>query len=125
MGKIICVRPPEELIIQFADGKEYKAVFNMNCLRNFQEMINKQGNIALTELSIVRLCCMILYAGINQHGEEISYEEAEALVANMNIQSVNEIVDTFTNEMQGNMKEEQKELVKKMMAQYLNKFVGK
>lgn len=121
MGKkTISIKPAEEItIVDSITGEKYDAIFNMRSVMYFQEKLYEFGIGTDSNCDITALC---LYSAINAWKKNsISYAGAEELSKRMGIASAKEINDMFMSGIYESMGEEQKETVKKMMAQYVIK----
>lgn len=113
--KMICKSAPEiELSI---DGGESKLLrFDVQCLAELQEM--KGGIKALFKMSIPEQAAVLVYAAGKNHNDNFTLEEARKMVSCMDIASVQEIINTFS-ESTGSTSEVSSDMAKKILAQML------
>ena len=112
----------ETLEIQFKDGVSKKLVFNMRAVAFFQNAIAESGK-KLDEIREQNLLAYILYAGINaaQEDEAFSMEQANAMAYVMNPASGSQVIGMFIDDIREGMSEEQKQMQKKILAQFLSR----
>ena len=112
----------ETLEIKFKDGATKKLVFNMKSIALFQNVL-VESKKELDEIREQNLLAYILYAGINaaQEDEEFSMEQANALAYIMNPSSGSQIIEVFIESIREGMSEEQIQMQKKILAQFLNR----
>ena len=120
--KKIMISEAETLEIQFQDGVAKKLVFNMKAVALFQNALADSGK-RLDEIREQSLLAYILYAGINAVEENgpFSMEEANAMAYIMNPPAGSQIIEMFIDSISKGMSEEQKQMQKKLLAQFLNK----
>ena len=120
--KKIMISEAETLEIQFKDGVTKKLVFNMKSVALFQNVLVDSGK-SLDEIREQNLLAFILYAGINAAAETeiFSMEQANAMAYLMNPSAASQIIETFIDGIQDGMSEDQKQMQKKILAQFLNK----
>ena len=120
--KKIMISEAETLEIQFKDGVTKKLVFNMKSVALFQNVLVDSGK-SLDEIREQNLLAFILYAGINAASETeiFSMEQANAMAYLMNPSAASQIIETFIDGIQDGMSEDQKQMQKKILAQFLNK----
>ena len=85
---------------------------------------NRDSNHSMhDEIREQNLLAYILYAGINaaQEDEEFSMEQANAMAYVMNPSAGSQIIGIFIDSIREGMSEEQKQLQKKLLAQFLNR----
>lgn len=120
--KKIMISEAETLEIQFKDGVSKKLVFNMRAVAFFQNAIAESGK-KLDEIREQNLLAYILYAGINaaQEDEAFSMEHANAMAYVMNPASGSQVIGMFIDDIREGMSEEQKQMQKKILAQFLSR----
>lgn len=111
----------EMLEIQFKDGVTKNLVFNMKSVALFQNAMAESGK-NLNEIREQNLLAFILYSGINAatEDENFSMEQANAMAYVMNPSAGSQIIGMFIDSIQEGMSEEQKQMQKKLLAQFLN-----
>ena len=115
--KMICKSAPEiELSI---DGGESKLLrFDVQCLAELQEI---EGGIkSLFKMPIPEQAATLVFAAGKNYNDNFSLEEARKMVSCMDIASVQEIINTFS-ESTGTTSEVSNEYAKKLLAQMLRK----
>jgi hypothetical protein len=117
MKKQISVMDPTELEIKFEDGKVINLIFDVKSLTGFN---NVEGGFSalLNEKSIPELCARIIYATGTEHNEGLDLQKAREMVSRMDILTLGEIMNEFNESIGTSKNEVQKELQKKLMAQY-------
>lgn len=116
--KTIKVRPVEKIKIELED-EEYIVSFNMLSMAYVQEEITKLGDIQLNQISPARMAAIILYAGIKPEREDFTMDEAVALAINMGPGNYTEIMKEYNDATFDSLDPENKNIVKKMVAQLL------
>lgn len=113
--KMVCKSAPEiELSI---DGGESKLLrFDVQCLSELQEI--EGGVNALFKMPIPEQAAALIYAAGKNHNDNFTLEESRKMVSCMDIASVQEIINTFS-ESTGTTSEVSDDLVKKILAQML------
>ena len=115
--KMICKSAPEiELCI---DGGESKLLrFDVQCLAELQEI---EGGIkALFKMPIPEQAATLVYAAGKNHNDNFTLEESRKMISCMDIASVQEIINTFS-ESTGSNSEVASDYAKKLLAQMLMK----
>ena len=114
--KMICKSAPEiELCME--DGGASKLLrFDVQCLAELQEI--KGGIKALFKMSVPEQAAQLVFAAGKNHNENFTLEECRKMVSCMDIASVQEIINTFS-ESTGSSSEVSSEYAKKMLAQML------
>lgn len=115
--KTIKVKPIEEIEFVFND-KKVMCSFNMLAMAHMQEAISKL-DCRLDELSTERLISLMLYSGIKAKDDTFTIEEANALAMQLDPGCYVEIIDSYEKAVTGNMKDSERENLKKSIAQYL------
>lgn len=113
--KMVCKSAPEiELSI---DGGESKLLrFDVQCLAEVQEI---EGGIrALFKMPIPEQAAVLVYAAGKNHNDNFTLEEARKMITCMDITSVLEIINTFS-ESTGTTSGILDDLTKKILAQML------
>ena len=120
--KKIMISEAETLEIEFKDKVKKKLIFNMKAVALFQNAL-AESRKKLDEIREQNLLAYILYAGINaaQEDEEFSMEQANALAYVMNPSSGSQVIEVFIDSIRKGMTEEQVQMQKKILAQFLNK----
>lgn len=118
MKKSINVKPVTELELQFEDGKVIHVVFDTETFSNFNDL--EGGLLGLAgETSLSEQCAKIIYAGAKSRNQGFTLEDSRMLVSNMDIASVTEVINEFS-ESAGMVKNGvQSELQKKLMEQFV------
>ena len=114
--KMVCKSAPEiELCI---DGGESKLLrFDVQCLAELQEI---EGGIkALFKMPIPEQAATLVYAAGKNHNDNFTLEESRKMISCMDIASVQEIINTFS-ESTGSS-EVASDYAKKLLAQMLMK----
>ena len=120
--KKIMISEAETLEIEFKDRVKKKLIFNMKAVALFQNAL-AESKKKLGEIREQNLLAYILYAGINaaQDDEEFSMEQANALAYIMNPSSGSQVIEVFIDSIREGMTEEQLQMQKKILAQFLNR----
>ena len=114
--KMICKSAPEiEICIDGGDAKLLR--FDVQCLAEIQEAGG--GLQELFAKSIPEQAALLVYAAGKNHNENFDLEEARKMVACMDIASVQEIINTFSESTGTANTELSEAYVKKMLAQML------
>lgn len=92
--KIMQCKPAPEIELVTEKGETITLRFNINMWVNLQEGDN--GLEALKELSVPETAALITYAAGKDINEGFTLEKARELIAFMDMQSVSEIINTFT-----------------------------
>ncbi len=113
--KMICKAAPEiELCVDGGDSILLR--FDVQCLAEIQEF---DGGISkIFKMSIPEQAALIVYAAGKNHNENFTLEEARKIIACMDVASVLEIINTFS-ESTGTTTEEASNYAKKILAQML------
>ena len=115
--KVINCAPVTEIEIVTAEGETTLLRFDILML---QELQAEAGSLTeAAQKGIGELAALVLYAGGKHQDESMTLEKARRMVVCMPPQSVTEIVNEFSESMGAMGKEEQLELAKKVMAQFL------
>lgn len=115
--KVIKVKPVTEIELQFEDGRSLCVVFDTLAFYYLSEL--NDGNLGFsTDEKLPEQCAKIIYAGAKERKPDFSLEEARALVAELNIGTITEIMLEFGEGMESLKDEAQKEHQKKLMAIY-------
>lgn len=115
--KVIKVKPVTELELQFEDGRSLCVVFDTLAFYYLSEL--NDGNLGFSaDERLPEQCAKIVYAGAKERQPEFTFEEARALVAELNIGTITEIMLEFGDGMESLKDEVQREQQKKLMAIY-------
>lgn len=113
--KMVCKSAPE-IEISIDGGDEKLLRFDVQCLAELQEI---EGGIkALFKMPITEQAATLVYAAGKNHNENFTLEDARKMVCCMDISSVKDIINTFS-ESTGSSTELNSDFAKKMMAQML------
>lgn len=113
--KMVCKSAPE-IEISIDGGDSVLLRFDVQCLAELQEV---EGGIKeLFKMSIPDQAALLVYAAAKNHNENFSLEDARKMVSCMDIASVQEIINTFS-ESTGTSTELNSEYAKKLIAQML------
>lgn len=115
----IQTKPIEPIFIELKN-KTYKCTFNMLSMAYMQELLAKEDG-RIDEISPAKMASFILYAGIKPNHEDFEYEDAVALVMVMGPANYSTIVSEYNKSMFDSMEETDKQLSKKILAQYIAK----
>ena len=112
---MVCKSAPEiELSIDGGDSKLLR--FDVQCLAELQEI--KGGIKALFKMSIPEQAAQLVYAAGKNHNENFTLEECRKMISCMDIASVQEIINTFS-ESTGSNTNIPDDFAKKLLAQML------
>lgn len=113
--KMVCKTAPEiELSI---DGGESKLLrFDVQCLAEVQEI--EGGITALFKMPISEQAAVLIFAAGKNHNDNFTLDEARKMISCMDITSVLEIINTFSESI-GTSSGVPDDLVKKILAQML------
>lgn len=115
--KVINCAPVTEIEIITAEGDSTLLRFDILML---QELQTEAGSLTeAAKKGIGELAALVLYAGGKNQDETMTLEKAQRMVVCMPPQNVTDIVNEFSESMGALGKEEQMELAKKAMAQFL------
>lgn len=117
--KVINCAPVTEIEIITAEGDSTLLRFDILMLQELQAISGSLMEAA--QKGIGELAALILYAGGKHQDETMTLEKARQMVVCMPPDAVETIVDEFSESMGKVIKEEYKEIAKKMMAQFLEK----
>lgn len=115
--KVINCAPVTEIEIITAEGDSTLLRFDILMLQELQSAAGSLTEAA--QKGIGELAAFILYAGGKHQDETMTMEKAKQMVVCMSPQNVMDIVSEFSESMGAMGKEEQMELAKKAMAQFL------
>ena len=115
--KIMTCKSAPEIELQFDGGDTVLLRFDIRCLANIQEL--EGGLNTFFKMSVSEMAATLIYAAGKDINENFDKLKAMEIVSNMTIENITDIMETF-HESVGN-KENNNELVKKMMAQFLAK----
>lgn len=119
MKKRINVKPVTELELIFEDGKSLTLKFDVEALTHFNDFEDGMQGF-LKDKSTPEICAKIVYIGGSSHNDNLDINEARKIVSNMDPATITEIIYEFNESMGVTQNEAQKELSKKLMAQFLN-----
>lgn len=118
MKKVYAVKPTTEIELQFEDGKALKIVFDARAVSHFMDF---DGLTALDDTSrYTDICAMIVYAGAVENNEGITLDIAKNIVASLDIETITNIINDFTDSLGTAKKEAIKEYQKNQMSQFQN-----
>lgn len=113
--KMICKSAPEiELCIDGGDSVLLR--FDVQCLAELQEI--KGGIKSLFKMTIPDQAAQLVYAAGKNHNDNFTVEDARRMVSCMDIASVQEIINAFS-ESTGSTSDISSDDVKKILAQML------
>ena len=113
--KMVCKSAPE-IEISIDGGDAILLRFDVQCLAELQEI--KGGIKALFKMPIGEQAANLVYAAGKNHNENFTLEDARQMVCCMDIASVQEIINTFS-ESTGSSTELNSDYAKKLIAQML------
>ncbi|WP_312373014.1 hypothetical protein [Lachnoclostridium sp.] len=120
MKKTYAVKPKTEIQLQFEDGKNLNITFDAaavyHLINDFEDGLNESLNTNYTEL-----CARIIYAGSVEHEQEMSIEKARMIVSNLDIETLTDLINDFTDSLGKEKKAEIVEYQKKSMTEFVNK----
>lgn len=120
MNKRINVKPVSTIELAFEDGTIIEMKFDAEAIMNISSM---EGGISsiMKMKSITEACAKIIYAGTTSTNTNITLEEARKIVSNLDIGTITEIMEEFSdNAYAGKTNEEKKELQKNLMREFLS-----
>lgn len=113
--KMVCKTAPE-IVLSIDGGDEKLLRFDVQCLAELQEM---EGGVKdLFKTTVPEQAARLVYAAGKNHNDNFTLEEARKMVSCMDIASVQEIINTFS-ESTGTSTELNEEFAKKLLAQML------
>lgn len=121
MKKKIACKEVEEIELEFANGEIIPLRFDASAAIALNDIEGGLNAIVQKGVSITDMCARIIYAGSVSSNKEMSYEKARAIVSNLSLITITEIINVFNESMGITSSEEQLELQKKTMAQFLQK----
>ena len=96
MKRRFSVKPIEPLVLEFLDGTEKEAVFNVESLIYLTEEFGDISNLMETEMTKpYELAAKILYSGIKVLDSSITLDEAKAILIGGGVRLIAEIFDSF------------------------------
>lgn len=116
--KVINVKPPTELELQFEDGRSLLVVFDTEAYMNLSELGGGLTGFA-SEKSLPEQCAKIIYSGATSRNRDFTIEESRVLVSNMDISSITDIINEFSESVGMTKNGVQSELQKKLMEQFV------
>ncbi len=117
MRKVIECKPVSEVELRFNGGESIILRFDVEALMTLQETEGDLG--AALKKSPSEMCASILYAGAVGKNEGMTKEKARELVCQMSIETINAIIEEFTESFGKGGNEE---YTKKILAQFLAKY---
>ena len=114
--KMICKSAPEIELCMEDGGASTLLRFDVQCLAELQEAAG--GIMKLFKMPFPEQAAMVVYAAAKNHNENYTLEDARKMVCCMDIDSVKEILNTFS-ESAGTNSEVPDEYTKKVLAQML------
>lgn len=116
--KVISVKPVTELELQFEDGKSLCVVFDTEAFMNLSELDGGLTGFS-SEKSLPEQCAKIIYAGAKSRNKNFTLEDSRALVSNMDIASITDVINEFSESVGMTKNGVQGELQKKLMEQFI------
>lgn len=121
MKKVISIKPAEEIVLcDPVEKKEWHGYFNMRCVLLFQEILREKG-INSDNLKEYDLPAMCLYAVLNTV-EEINFEDVVKLSRRIGPASGSEIITMFMESLHESLDDEQRDMLKKVLARQVMGF---
>lgn len=114
--KMVCKTAPE-IEISIEGGASKLLRFDVQCLAELQEI--KGGMKALFKMTIPEQAAQLMYAAGKNHNDDFTLEEARQMVCCMDIASVQEIINTFSESV-GSSANGSNDYAKKLLAQMLS-----
>lgn len=119
MKKVLCCKPAPELEICVDGGDSVLLRFDISSVMALQEV--EGGIMRLMEKPVPELAAIIIYAAAKSNNDNFTLDKAKQMVAFMSVSDVSEIINTFSESMGIDENEANKDLAKKLMAQFLQK----
>ena len=114
--KIMTCKAAPEIELQFEGGEEILLRFDIRCLSNIQET---EGGLAeFIKQGVAEMAAAIVYAAGKDINDDFDKEKARAIISNMSIENITEIIKTFEESVGSTGNEEE---AKKLLAQILGK----
>lgn len=117
--KIMTCKAAPEIELQFDGGVFVLLRFDIRCLVNIQEL--EGGLKAFVKKGVAEMAAGIVYAAGKDINEDFDEKKANAIVSEMSLENVLEIVKTFEESIGSTASGASEEEVKKMVAQLLEK----
>lgn len=114
--KVMTCKAAPEIELQFDGGESILLRFDIRCLVNMQEV--EGGLKEFMKKGIAEMAAAIVYAAGKDINDNFDEEKARAIISNMSIDNITEIVKTFEESIGSTGNEEE---AKKIMAQLLGK----
>lgn len=114
--KVMQCKSAPEIVLAFDGGEEILLRFDIRCLVNIQEF--KGGLAKFVKQSTAEMAASIIYAAGKDINDDFDEEKARAIISNMSIDNITEIIKTFEESIGNTGNEEE---AKKLMAQLLGK----
>ena len=115
MKKTIQCKPVDEIDLVFESGEVITLRFDTESWMYLQEIQIDLSEVFEGKFSITEQCAMVIYAG--SHGS-VELEKARQLVSNLNLATIQEIINEFGGSYGKEISDDQ---IKKVMAQFLSK----
>lgn len=122
MKKTINVKPVDEIVLQFESGESLTLRFDVEALTHFDDLDGGLKSF-FNEDKIPERCAKILYIGTKSSNPNFTYEKARAIVSELSLPTITEIINEFNESMVTTKDGVQSELSKKLIAQFLNKIM--
>ena len=120
MKRRFAVRPIEPLVLEFSDGTEKEAVFNVESMIYLTEQFGDISHLIETEMTKpYELAAKILYSGMKVLDSTVTLDEARAIIVGGGVRLMAEIMDMFAENFGAIDPEE----LKKNMVPILNNFL--
>lgn len=125
MAKKINILPLEDIELCFDNDKVITLNFGMKSLMYLSELGLDEADVMSTTYggSIAELCASIVYAGAKAKNEDFTMEEANNVVACLNLDNAQMIIELFGESLGEKAKEQQREMLKNLTSQFLAKHV--
>ena len=114
--KVMQCKSAPEIELCFDGGEVILLRFDIRCLVNIQEF--KGGLAKFVKQSTAEMAASIIYAAGKDINDDFDEEKARAIISNMSIDNITEIIKTFEESIGSTGNEEE---AKKLMAQLLGK----
>lgn len=115
--KVIALKEPTIIEIQFLDGKTFEASFNMRAIRIITEEFGNFLDVVKGAVSnIPETTAKILYGMLKSKNEDITYEDVQAVVEFMSLDDAMDIIGLCTEGMNSKVPPEE---LKKTVAEIL------
>ena len=112
--KVMQCKSAPEIVLQFDGGEEILLRFDIRCLASIQE--HKGGFQNFMKKSLSEMAAVIVYGAGKDINKDFTEKKAREIVANMSIDNVTEIINTFQESVGQNVDDD---TAKKLLAQFL------